>query len=105
MSGETQDGLRSQGGIFVATAVLVLCVAGAFMTQGVMEHLPFLNAQRSGWSGVPIRHGILDQRPWQTTQTLAALGRQVPSLVRPRSDVKSMEKEKGAQQIARLRSR
>ncbi len=60
-------------GIFVATAVLVLCVVGAFMTQGVMEHLPFLHPQRSGWSGVPIRHGIVDQRPWQTAQTLAAL--------------------------------
>ncbi len=60
-------------GILVATAVLVLCVVGAFMTQGVMEHLPFLHPQRSGWSAVPIRHGIVDQRPWQTAQTLAAL--------------------------------
>jgi small-conductance mechanosensitive channel len=38
-----------------------------------MEHLPFLHGQPSGWSGVPIRHGIVDQRPWQTAQTLAAL--------------------------------
>jgi small-conductance mechanosensitive channel len=58
-------------GIGVAAAVLVLCVVGAFMTRGVMEHLPFLHGQRSGWSGVPIRHGIVDQRPWQTAQTLA----------------------------------
>jgi small-conductance mechanosensitive channel len=60
-------------GIVVATAVLVLCLVGAFMTRGVMEHLPFLHGQPSGWSGVPIRHGIVDQRPWQTAQTLAAL--------------------------------
>jgi small-conductance mechanosensitive channel len=59
--------------IGVAAAVLVLCVVGAFMTRGVMEHLPFLYGQRSGWSGVPIRHGIVDQRPWQTAQTLAQL--------------------------------
>jgi small-conductance mechanosensitive channel len=59
--------------IGVAAAVLVLCVVGAFMTRGVMEHLPFLHGQRSGWSGVPIRHGIVDQRPWQTAQTLAQL--------------------------------
>jgi small-conductance mechanosensitive channel len=59
--------------IGVAAAVLVLCVVGAFMTRGVMEHLPFLHGQRSGWSGVPIRHGIVDQRPWQTAQTLAEL--------------------------------
>ncbi|HWW97253.1 MAG TPA: mechanosensitive ion channel domain-containing protein [Edaphobacter sp.] len=60
-------------GIGVAAVVLVLCVVGAFMTRGVMEHLPFLHGQRSGWSGVPIRHGIVDQRPWQTAQTLAEL--------------------------------
>ena len=60
-------------GIGVAAAVLVLCVVGAFMTRGVMEHLPFLHGQRSGWSGVPIRHGIVDQRPWKTAQTLAGL--------------------------------
>lgn len=60
-------------GIVVATAVLVLCLVGAFLTRGVMEHLAFLHGQRSGWSGVPIRHGIVDQRPWLTAQTLAAL--------------------------------
>jgi small-conductance mechanosensitive channel len=57
----------------VATLVLVLCVVGVVLTQGVMEHLPFLHGQRSGWSGVAIRHGIVDQRPWQTAQTLSAL--------------------------------
>jgi small-conductance mechanosensitive channel len=60
-------------GIGVATGVLVLCVAGVFLTQGVMEHLPFLHGQRSGWSGVAVRHGIVDQRPWQTAQTLSSL--------------------------------
>ncbi len=38
-----------------------------------MEHLPFLHEQPAGWNGVVIVHGIVDQRPWQTAETLAAL--------------------------------
>jgi small-conductance mechanosensitive channel len=59
--------------IGIAAVVLVLCIVGSFLTQGVMEHLPFLHGQRTGWNRVAIQHGIVDQRPWQTAQTLAAL--------------------------------
>jgi hypothetical protein len=38
-----------------------------------MEHLPFLHAQKAGWSDVVIPHGIVDQQPWQTAANLAAL--------------------------------
>ena len=54
-------------------ALLVACLAGAFLTQGVMEHLPFLHGQKTGWNATPPSYGIVDQRPWQTAQALAAL--------------------------------
>src|SRR5258708_10634802 len=57
----------------VSLAVVVLCLAGRFMTRGVMEHLAFLQGQRSGWNAAPRSFGIVDQRPWQTAKTLAAL--------------------------------
>ena len=57
----------------VSLAVVVLCLAGSFMTRGVMEHLSFLHGQKSGWNAAPRSYGIVDQRPWQTAQTLAAL--------------------------------
>ncbi|MCU1321959.1 MAG: MscS Mechanosensitive ion channel [Acidobacteriaceae bacterium] len=59
--------------VTVAAVVLVLCVVGSFMTRGVMEHMPFLHGQKSGWGGVASGHGIVDQRPWQAAETLAAL--------------------------------
>ncbi len=59
--------------VTVSLAVLVLCVVGTFMTRGVMEHLPFLHGQRTGWNAAPAQYGIVDQRPWQTAKTLAAL--------------------------------
>ena len=57
----------------VSLAVVVLCLAGSFMTRGVMENLPFLHGQKAGWNAVPRPYGIVDQRPWQTAKTLAAL--------------------------------
>jgi small-conductance mechanosensitive channel len=57
----------------VLLAILILGLVGSFVTQGVMEHLPFLHGQRTGWGGVVIPHGIVDQRPWQTAATLAPL--------------------------------
>lgn len=57
----------------VTLAVLVLCIAGSFMTRGVMEYLPFLHGQKAGWNGAEVPHGIVDQRPWQTAATLAGL--------------------------------
>ena len=38
-----------------------------------MEHLPFLHGQKDGWAGTVVPHGIVDQRPWQTAETLAEL--------------------------------
>src|ERR1700733_907851 len=57
----------------VLLAGVVLCLVGSFMTRGVMEHLPFLHGQGKGWNAVPRPTGIVDQRPWTTAKTLAAL--------------------------------
>jgi small-conductance mechanosensitive channel len=57
----------------LSLGVLILCVVGLFTTQGVMEHLPFLHSQKAGWNAAPPSYGIVDQRPWQTAKTLAAL--------------------------------
>jgi small-conductance mechanosensitive channel len=54
-------------------AVVILGLVGTFMTRGVMEHLPFLHGQKSGWNATPVSYGIVDQRPWQTAKTLAPL--------------------------------
>jgi small-conductance mechanosensitive channel len=59
--------------VAVSLAVLVLALVGSFITRGAMEHLPFLHAQKAGWGGAAVPHGIVDQRPWQTAETLAAL--------------------------------
>ena len=57
----------------VSLAALVVCLLASFMTRGVMENLPFLHGQKAGWNAVPSPYGIVDQRPWQTAKTLAAL--------------------------------
>ena len=59
--------------VTLSLAFLVLCSAGSYMTRGVMEHLPFLHGQKDGWAGTVVPHGIVDQRPWQTAETLAEL--------------------------------
>jgi small-conductance mechanosensitive channel len=59
--------------IAVSFGFLVLCMAGNFMTRGVMEHLPFLHGQKAGWAGTVVPRGIVDQRPWATAETLAEL--------------------------------
>jgi small-conductance mechanosensitive channel len=59
--------------VAVLLGLLILCTVGAFMTRGVMEHLPFLHGQKAGWAGTVVPRGIVDQRPWQTAETLAAL--------------------------------
>jgi small-conductance mechanosensitive channel len=38
-----------------------------------MEYLPFLQAKKGNWTGAYVPLGIVDQRPWQTAATLAAL--------------------------------
>ena len=59
--------------VAVAAVLLFICAAGALMTRGVMDHLPYLHSQKSGWNAAPRQYGIVDQRPWQTARTLAAL--------------------------------
>jgi small-conductance mechanosensitive channel len=57
----------------LSVAVVVLCLVGSLMTRGVMEHLPFLHGQKTGWNAAPPSYDIVDQRPWKTAQTLAPL--------------------------------
>ena len=57
----------------LSLAVVALCLLGTFMTRGVMQHLPFLHGQTAGWNAAPRSYGIVDQRPWQTAKTVAAL--------------------------------
>ncbi len=61
--------------VSLVTMLLVLAVtlAGVFMTRGVMADLPFLQARKGNWTGAYVPLGIVDQRPWQTAATLAAL--------------------------------
>jgi small-conductance mechanosensitive channel len=54
-------------------AVLAATSAGVFLTRGVMEYLPFLQAKKGNWAGEYVARGVVDQRPWQTATTLSAL--------------------------------
>src|SRR5437899_5233820 len=59
--------------VLVMLIVLAVTLTGAFLTRGVMADLPFLQARKGDWTGAYVPHGIVDQRPWQTAATLAAL--------------------------------
>src|SRR5438094_1974012 len=59
--------------VLVMLIVLAVTLAGAFLTRGVMTYLPFLQARKGNWTGSYVPHGVVDQRPWQTAATLAAL--------------------------------
>lgn len=59
--------------IAILLVVLSTALAGTFLTRGVMEYLPFLQAKKGNWTGEYVSHGIVDQRPWQTAATLAAM--------------------------------
>jgi small-conductance mechanosensitive channel len=59
--------------VLVMLIVLAITLTGAFMTRGVMEYLPFLQARKGNWTGAYVPLGVVDQRPWQTAATLAAL--------------------------------
>src|SRR6266852_7075118 len=59
--------------VLIMLIVLAVSLAGAFLTRGVMEYLPFLQARKGNWTGAYVPHGMVDQRPWQTAATLAAL--------------------------------
>ena len=59
--------------VLVLLIVLAVTLAGAFLTNGVMAYLPFLQARKGKWTGAYVSRGMVDQRPWQTAATLAAL--------------------------------
>ena len=59
--------------VLIMLFVLAVTLAGAFLTRGVMAYLPFLQARKGSWTGAYVPHGVVDQRPWQTAATLAAL--------------------------------
>src|SRR6266566_1226727 len=59
--------------VLIMLIVLSVSLVGTFMTRGVMEYLPFLQARKGSWTGAYVPLGIVDQRPWQTAATLAAL--------------------------------
>jgi hypothetical protein len=59
--------------VLIMVIVLAVTLAGAFLTRGVMADLPFLQARKWSWTGAYVPHGVVDQRPWQTAATLAAL--------------------------------
>jgi small-conductance mechanosensitive channel len=59
--------------IGIMLTVLAITSAGVFFTRGVMEYLPFLQAKKGNWTGDYVARGVVDQRPWQTAATLAAL--------------------------------
>ena len=59
--------------VLIMLIVLALSAAGAFLTKGVMAYLPFLQARKGSWTGAYVPLGVVDQRPWQTAATLAAL--------------------------------
>lgn len=53
--------------------ILAATSVGVFLTRGVMEYLPFLQARKGNWTGEYVARGVVDQRPWQTAATLSAL--------------------------------
>ncbi len=53
--------------IVIPAALLLLFLAATWWTRGAMSHMPFLRAQRAS-SG-----NLVDQRPWQTIESLAPL--------------------------------
>src|SRR6516225_7755468 len=59
--------------VLILLIVLTATLIGALMTRGVMEYLPFLQARKGSWTGAYVPRGVVDQRPWQTAVTLAAL--------------------------------
>src|SRR6266516_5412284 len=59
--------------LVMLTVLAVTLLTGAVLTRGVMAVLPFLQDRKGSWTGAYVPLGIVDQRPWQTSATLAAL--------------------------------
>lgn len=59
--------------LLIMLVLLAATSIGVFLTRGVMEYLPFLQARKGNWTGEYVARGVVDQRPWQTAATLSAL--------------------------------
>jgi small-conductance mechanosensitive channel len=55
--------------IAIPAAFLVLCLVAVWWTRGAMTQMPFLKAKR----GATSQSALIDQRPWQTVESLAPL--------------------------------
>ncbi len=55
--------------IAVPAALLILCLFAVWWTRGSMSHMPF----RQGRGSAASRNNLVDQRPWQTIESLAPL--------------------------------
>src|ERR1700687_6193409 len=54
--------------ITIPAALLILCLAATWWTRGSMSHMPFL-----GGRGALAPNALVDQRPWQTIESIAPL--------------------------------
>src|SRR6266404_5589665 len=61
--------------VLVMLIVLAVTLAGAFMTRGVMEYLPFLQAREGSWTGAYVPLGVVDQRHWHCSKGSASFSR------------------------------
>src|ERR1700745_3059542 len=59
--------------VLMMLIMLAVTLAGAFLTRGVMAYRPLWQARKGNWTGAYVPPGVVDQRPWQTAATLAAL--------------------------------
>jgi small-conductance mechanosensitive channel len=59
--------------LVVLAALLLLCMVFAWITRGAMSNLSFLNQNGKATSSTGIQKALVDLRPWQTAQALAAL--------------------------------
>ncbi|MGH9596524.1 MAG: mechanosensitive ion channel domain-containing protein, partial [Edaphobacter sp.] len=55
--------------ITIPAALFILCLVAAWSTRGSMTHLSFLRGQRAKGAS----NTLVDQRPWQTAESLAPL--------------------------------
>ena len=55
--------------IAIPSALLILCLVAIWLTRGSMVHMPF----RQGKGGTTRNNTLVDQRPWQTIESLAPL--------------------------------
>jgi small-conductance mechanosensitive channel len=54
--------------VLIPVVILAACFVGIYLTQGAMQRLPFLKGKARGAASE-----LVDQRPWQTAQAVAAM--------------------------------